>query len=202
MHETFVFLSIVIGSVILVIHTLFNVNESFLSYGGTDNNLLYVPEDKKVSYPKEKRQLEMLKLLSSSPIEDSLVNSKILFQEPQRDSNLSCPIKMNVIDSTYTTKVCNKNCSSPQDISPGLQFDRNSSLAKSAKPTCQNNDFMISSALPENVCTTRNRVSTTRTVALDSDSKKSFTGKQIFPSSPLPSPTTRVENYYSPFLLR
>ena len=209
MNDDTVMLLIVVVSAFLIIYCkYFFYNESFLPKGGTDDNLLYVPEEKMVRYPKEKKQLEMLRYLSSSPIDEKLLNNKTLFQDPQKMTTITCPSKMNVIDDTYINKVCSKNCSSPQDITPGLQFDDVSS-SRFTKATCQKNDsisFLPQTASSNNNCSKKPSTKPMRSVSLDpailytlKDGVPYQPVQAIVPNYPLPSPTPSVNNYYLPF---
>jgi len=188
--------------------TNFHSPESFLPEGGTDDNLLYVPKDKTMSieYPKEQKQLELLRLLG--PVDERLVNTSVLFQEPRKDT-VSCPSTMKVIDSKMSTKHCNKNCSSPQDISPTLWFD--SLRTKSKTHTCQKNETMPFLLPPANSCDTLNLSSDImKMISLDSDSKNDkstdfqlavlSSRNKISPNDNLPSPTQSAASYYTPFL--
>jgi len=206
MNDDTVLILIVTVSVLTTIYcNRFFYNESFLPKGGTDDNLLYVPEEKMVRYPKEKKQLEMLRYLSSSPIDEKLFNNKTLFQDPQKMTTITCPSKMNVIDDTYTNKVCSKNCSSPQDITPGLQFD-DVSNSRYKNSTCQKTDsmsFLPLTVSPKNNCSKTPSTKPMRSVSLDSNIlyalKDMKPVQAIVPTYPLPSPTSSVNNYYLPF---
>jgi hypothetical protein len=207
MHANIVLTLITFVSIITVFfHFMWFQKESFLPEGGTDDNLLYVPDSNSIKYPKEKKQLEMLQLLSADAIDEKIINNSILFQDPVQISTMSCPTKMNVIDSTSTQNVCTKNCSSPQDISPGLRFQSGESSRYLTKKTCKSDTSMpfVSTPASKNTCTF-GKVETIDSISLVpdiSDNMAIHRGQEILPPSVLPSATEKVENYYLPLLSR